>query len=211
MNKDVLFGALSYISLTSIIYINFICNFDGCALSEEERMQILYFIPMILIFFVIAIRVNLMMKFKDLMKQKLTEGERDIDLKDTDTMAWITMSLSAFFVLIAAFSTLEELKINAKPIIWYVLISFVAFYISHSLKSYKFDRFIQQVGDILETTARLSFLSAIIITAWQGDIGTIYLLIITSLTFLSWGVDFFTRLNIWKKYFNTCVSINSGR
>lgn len=193
-------GLASYTALIVIIAL----NTSGGALStwlNMDRSMLYYVLPLSLIFLAAAIRVGLAIKYRHLMGRNIGDGERDIDLSETGTMVWIGITLTAFFALVAAAEPLKNSQIRLEPIIFFVIISFVAFNASNSLKSYKFHFWQQQLGEILEGVARLSFLSAIGVTAWQAEFGPIFLWVVTVIIFASWLADYVARFVLWRNHF----------
>lgn len=201
MTYRILFGATSYVLLACITYLNVSESNYIYSVLKMDKIILLYMLPLSLIILAALARIILAFRFKHLMSNLLAEKERSIDLSDADTMVWVGITLTAFFALVGTSSALQEIEINAKPIILFVLISFIMFNASNSLKSYKFKIWQQQLGEILEGIARLSFLSAILVTAWQTDFNYFYLWAISLLTFSSWLIDYIARYYLWSNIF----------
>ena len=179
-------------------------------LSITASMFIQYIIPLILLSVAVIVRASLIARYKGIMKKCLTDEQRDLDLANNDNVVWIGIVYQQSLALVAASSALKEFGIKAEPIIFYVRLSFIAFNASNSLKSYKFTYLHQQIGEIFEHAARMLFLTAIVVTAWQGSFDTVYLYAITALAIGGWLVDYSARYILWSNYFKDLLDQAEG-
>jgi hypothetical protein len=136
------------------------------------------------------------------MRRPLSEGTREQDFQNTDTTTWMTITISAFFGLVAAAEVFDNLHMDIQPVIVFVLISFLLYVGANSFRYYKALVWHQQIGETIEGIARLSFLLSIILMVWQqATIDYPIKIILTLITLSSWIIDFVTRVILWNKHF----------
>ena len=128
---------------------------------------------------------SFLLKYHSRLSPRVSKGERDVEANRASLVGFLSLTFAGLLAVTIADA---KLKLNQPLPVYYILVSFLCYYLAYNLQAYTYRRWVYHFAQTLITSAALSLMLCIASTAWLYG-SNINRWLIASLISLVWLSD----------------------